>query len=73
MESDGNSFCKDVVLDIVYMASMDEDILLDNIFGYRMSSFFLMMILNIIFMIEKNAKKLNSTLHQGTLKILFQC
>ena len=55
MQSDGNSFCRDVALDSVNMAYKDEDSILDQYMKSKYFSIFIMQIF-IFRVIEENAE-----------------
>ena len=57
MQSDGNSFCKDVVLDSVNMTYRDEDSILDQIYGIQILLDFYYEGFNLLRLIEGNAYK----------------
>ena len=46
MQSDGNSFCGDVVSDSFHRASQDEDNILEQMYGSKYVRIFIMKILN---------------------------
>ena len=71
MQSDGNGFCGDVVLDNFIKASRDEDNILDQIYKSKYVQIFIMMILIIFNIFWKCLKRQQS--HQSPILLVPCC